>query len=168
MDIANLPAHVQAKLTNDPCSHPPLPDHVVYGALKRGKKTCSVPGDIPPKILVEFLPELTAPIAAIYREAIATHTWPDTYKKEYHLPIPKVPSPKSEDQLRNLGLTPFISKRLEWLLIQWIWPFISPHLDPDQLGGLPGCSVDHYLVLLLDFIHQKLDNLNRDHSAVLA
>ena len=168
LDIANLPAHVQAKLINDPCSHPPLPDHVVHEALKKGKKTCSVPGDIPPKILEEFLPELTSPIAAIYREAISTHTWPSPYKKEFHLPIPKVPTPKSEDELRNLGLTPFLSKRLEWLLIQWIWPFISPHLDPDQLGGLPGCSVDHYLVLLLDFIHKKLDNPNRDPTAVLA
>ena len=68
------------------------------------------------KILDEFLPELTAPVAAIYREAIATHTWPDPFKMEYHLPINKVPIPQSEEDLRNLGLTPFISKRLEWFL----------------------------------------------------
>ena len=55
------------------------------------------------KLLDEFLPELTAPVAAIYREAIASHTWPEPFKKEYHLPINKVPLPKSEDDLRNLG-----------------------------------------------------------------
>ena len=49
-------------------------DHTVYDGLKKGKKTCSVPGDIPTKILEEFLPELTTPIAAIYRESLATHT----------------------------------------------------------------------------------------------
>ena len=79
--------------------------------LKWVKKTCSVPGDIPIKILDEFLPEFTAPIAAIYREAVASYTWPESFKKEYHLPLNKVPVPQSEDDL--LGLTPFISKRLE-------------------------------------------------------
>ena len=64
----------QSKFTIDPSDHPSLPDHVVYNDLKTGKKTCSVPGDIPVKVIEEFLPELTTPIAAIYREAIATHT----------------------------------------------------------------------------------------------
>ena len=139
----------------------------MYEGLKKGKKTCSVPGDIPVKLLEEFLPELTAPVAAIYREAIATHSWPSSYKKEFHLPINKVPCPQSEDDLRNLGLTPFFSKRLEWFLIQWIWPYISPHIDVDQLGGLPGCSVNHYLILMLDFIHRKLDTNHRNPTAVL-
>ena len=168
LNIESLPAHVQAKLAHDPCSHPHLADHVVYEGLKRGKKTCSVPGDLPVKILNEFLPELTAPVAAIYREAIATHTWPDPFKKEYHLPINKVPIPQTEDDLRNLGLTPFFSKRLEWFLIQWIWPYISPHIDLDQLGGLPGCSVNHYLVQMMDFIHKNLDNGTKKPTAVLA
>ena len=69
--------------------------------------------------------------------------------------------------MRNLGLTPFISKRLEWFLIKWIWPFIEPHLDLDQLGGLPGCSVEHYLVLMLDFIHQNIDRSTKEPTAVL-
>ena len=38
----------------------------------------------------------------------------------------------------------------------------------DQLGGLPGCSVEHYLILLLDFIHKKLDSPAKDPTAVLA
>ena len=74
----------------------------------------------------------------------------------------------SEDDLRNLGLTPFFSKRLEWFLIQWIWPYIGHHIDLDQLGGLPGCSVEHYLVLMLDFIHKGLDNSKKNPTAVLA
>ena len=168
LNVGSLPDHVQAKLADDPCSHPHLADHVVHEGLKKGKKTCSVPGDLPTKIVDEFLPELTAPIAAIYREAIATHTWPEPFKKEYHLPIKKVPIPESEDDLRNLGLTPFFSKRLEWFLIQWIWPYISPHIDLDQLVGLPGCSVNHYLIQMLDFAHRNLDNNRNKPTAVLA
>ena len=168
IDIENLPERVKTKLSSDPCNHPYLTDQAVYEGLRKGKKTCSVPGDIPTKLLEEFLPELTAPVAAIYRAAIETHTWPDSYKKEHHLPINKVPYPQSEDDLRNLGLTPYFSKRLEWFLIQWIWPYISPHIDPDQLGGLPGCSVNHYLVLMIDFISKKLDAGQRNPTAVLA
>ena len=163
-----LPDHVKYKLESDPCSHPNLPDHIVYETLKKGKMTSGVPGDVPLKLLKEFLPEFTAPVAAIYREAISTHSWPSPYKQELHIPINKVPSPKSEDDLRNLGLTAFFSKRLEWLLIQWIWPFISPHIDVDQLGGLPGCSASHYLIQMLDFIHKKLDTNRNDQTALIA
>ena len=135
LSIHTLPERVKDKLAAAPCHHPHLADYVVYEGLRKGKKMCSVPGDIPIKILNEFLPEITTPVAAIYRECIETHTWPKPFKKEYHLPIGKVPHPQSEDELRNLGLTPFFSKRLEWFLIQWIWPFIEPHLDLDQLAG---------------------------------
>jgi hypothetical protein len=65
-------------------------------------------------------------------------------------------------------LTPFFSKRLEWFLIQWIWPYIEPHIDTDQLGGLPGCSVNYYLIQMLDFIHKKLDNGQKEPTAVLS
>ena len=98
---------------------------------------------------------------------MATHSWPKPFKKEYHLPINKVPQPQSEDDLRNLGLTPFLSKQLEWFLIQWIWPYIDHHIDLDQLGGLPGCSVEHYLILMLDFIHKNIDKNHKEPTAVL-
>ena len=86
LNVLDLPERVQAKLHDDPCQHPYLEDHIVYEGLKKGKKTCSVPGNIPLKILEEFLPELTAPIAAIYREAIASHSWPESYKKRIPYP----------------------------------------------------------------------------------
>ena len=37
-----------------------------------------------------------------------------------------------------------------------------------QLGGLPGCSVEHYLVLMLDFIHRNIDKSHQEPTAVLA
>ena len=38
----------------------------------------------------------------------------------------------------------------------------------DQLGGLPGCSVNHYLILMLDFIQKKLDTGHKKQTAVMA
>ena len=110
--------------------------------MKLSKKTDSVPGDIPKSILQEFLPEFSSPITAILREAVESHTWPDIYKKEYHLPLKKVPAPETEDQLRGIGMTAWISKQLERLLLDWIWPYLQPHLDPDQMGGEKGALLN--------------------------
>ena len=113
--------------------------------MKAAKITDSVPGDIPAAILKEFLPEFTTPITAIIKEAIETHTWPESFKKEYHVPIKKIPSPQSEDDVRGIGLTSWVSKQLERVVLKWIWPYLKPHIDPDQIGGIPGSSVNYYI-----------------------
>ena len=53
------------------------------------------------------------------------------------------------------------------VLIKWIWPYIYPHIDQDQLGGVPGCSVSHYLIKMIHFIYSNLDN-NKNPTAVIA
>ena len=167
LDVADLPDRVKTKLSTHICEHPVLHDFEIYNDLKHAKKTASTPLDVPIDILNEFLPELITPIAAIFREAIASHEWPMCYKQEWHLPIKKKQLPKSEDDLRTLGLTPFFSKRLEAILIKWIWPYIHPHLSPDQMGGVPGSSVVHYLTRMIYWILDKLDDNNKP-TAVLA
>ena len=47
LDTETLPYDVRAKLAGDPCEHPHLADHAVFEGLRRGKKTCIVPGNIP-------------------------------------------------------------------------------------------------------------------------
>ena len=42
-------------------------------------------------------------------------------------------------------------------MLNWIWPYIHPHLDPDQMGGRPGCSIEHYIVKMVHFILQSMD-----------
>ena len=111
--------------------------------MEQAKKTDTVPGDVPASILKEFLPEFATPVTAILKEAVRSHEWPDPYKKEYHVPIKKIPTPMTEDDIRGIGLTPWVSKQLERLVLNWIWPHIKPHMDPDQMGGIPGCSVEH-------------------------
>ena len=111
---------VQAKLEAAPCIHPPIEEHLVYQNTKEAKKTDSVPGDIPAKILKEFLPEFATPVTTILKNAVETHTWPEIYKKEYHLPLKKIPAPQNEDDIRGIGLTSFVSKQLERLVLNWI------------------------------------------------
>ena len=65
-------------------------------------------------------------------------------------------------------MTPYLSKRIENLLIKWIWKYIYPHIGDDQLGGLPGCSIVHYIIRMTDFILRNLDNSSKGPAAVIA
>ena len=154
----------QKKLNQGPCHHIDIQEHNIYQNMKASKKTDSVPGDIPKTVLQEFLPEFASPVTAILRESVQSHTWPDVYKKEYHLPLKKVPEPETEDHLRGIGMTAWISKQLERLLLDWIWPHLQPHLDPDQMGGRKGCSVEHYIVKMVHFI---LESMDKDRNAAV-
>ena len=167
LNLEELPDRVRLKLLVDPCDHPVFEEHEVYADLLTAKKTCSVPGDIPVSILNEFLPEFVNPITKIINATFSSHEWPTMFKKEFGIPIEKVPDPQCEDDLRSIGLTPFISKRMEKLLIKWIWKYIYPHIKPDQLGGLPGCSIVHYVIRMIDFILKHLDKNTKSPSAVL-
>ena len=166
--LDTLPERVQSKLAVDPCDHPTYLEHEIYLELLGTKKTCSVPGDIPIDILDEFLPEFSTPITAIINKSFSTHQWPSSFRKEFGIPINKIPIPETEDDLRSIGLTPYLSKRMEKLLIKWIWKYISPHIGLDQLGGLPGCSIVHYIIRMVDFILSNLDNSSKCPSAVIA
>ena len=57
---------------------------------------------------------------------------------------------------------------MERLLIKWIWRYLAPHIGLDQLGGLPGCSIVHYIVRMTDFILRSLDDSSKEPKAVLA
>ena len=112
------------------------------------------------------MPEFAYPVTAIIKEAVETHTWPDIFKKEYHIPLKKIPIPESEDDLRGIGLTNWVSKQLERYVLNWIWPYVQPQIDPDQMGGVPGCSIEHYIVKMLHFILTSMDG--SPNTAVLA
>ena len=85
---------------------------------------------------------------------------------EYQNPLPKVYPPSSEDELRNIAKTAFLSKVFESFLSDWLLPIVGPYLDPCQYG-LKGASISHYLIKLLQFIHEYLD-LKDPHAVVVA
>ena len=145
-DISTPWMDVQRKMDQSRCHHPVIMEHDIFENMKAAKKTDSVPGDISATILKEFLPEFATPVTAIIEEAIETHTWPEVFKKEFHVPIKKIPSPQTEDDVRGIGLTAWVSKQLERVVLKWIWPYLRSHIDPDQMGGVPGGSVENYII----------------------
>ena len=94
-----------------PNNAPILEEHEAYKLIKEAKTTkSSVPGDLPQKINNEFAVELAVPLTIIFNAAIQESTFPTSYKKEYQVPISKVPVPKDYDELRNLSCTMFSAK----------------------------------------------------------
>ena len=168
--LENFPPSIKAKLNagrND-LTKPVLEDWQVFEKLNKSKKPNSlVPGDLPVKLIREFMPELAKPIARIYNKITQSAEYPRQWVVEYQLAIPKVYPPLSEDDTRNIASTAYFSKQYESFIGDWIFPFIEPFMDPGQCGGLKGSSITHYLVKLLHFVHSYMD-LKQPHAVLLA
>ena len=78
----------------------------------------------------------------------------------------KEPNPVTEDQLRIISLTSFLSKVFEQFVMTWLLKYLGKIMDWGQYGGTKGCSTSHYLVDLVNYILYNQD-LNIPH-AVLA
>ena len=82
--------------------------------------------------------------------------YPSSGKLNTKIALAKVFPPETEDELRNISKTPFLSRVYESFVGGWLMPFIKPFLDPGQCG-LKGFSITHYLIKLLQFVHATLD-----------
>ena len=164
--VSELPANVKAHLaTSDINDVPILSLTAVYSRIIKTKKPKSiVEGDLPKKLVKECAHELAKPAQIIFNSITHSSNYPIKWKNEHQNPIPKIQPPETEDDLRNIAKTPFLSKVFEAFLSEWLLSFTKPHLHPNQCG-LKDSSINHYLIKLLHFVHQTLD-LKRP-SAVL-
>ena len=164
MDL--LPDRVKEKL-NSRSTPPIISELECYQKLIATKKPQSgVPGDMPSLITKEFSVELVKPLGILLNEIVQSTDWPQQWKVEYVTPIPKIPQPESEDDLRPIALTPFFSKVMEQFVVMWLLEIIGDKLDFRQYGGMKGNAVSHYLIELINFILFNQDS--KDPTAVLA
>ena len=105
-------------------------------------------------------------MSIIFNRITTTAEFPSQWKIENQIAIPKSYPPESEDDLRNIAKTPFLSKVYESIVGNWLIPIIQPFLDPGQCG-LKGSSITHYLIKLLHFVHSTLD-LKEPHAVLVA
>ena len=79
----------------------------IFTKLQKMKKSSSVPGDLPPRVLKSFLLEISTPVSKLVNSCLKNGTFPKKFKIETTVVIEKVRPPQSLDDLRNLGLTRF-------------------------------------------------------------
>ena len=168
LDLSTLPPNLQRYLAD--CSQkmaPRLSPSQVLTRITRAKKPNSqVPGDLPKKLVKSCANILAYPVSIIFNRITTTAEFPSQWKIENQIAIPKSYPPESEDDLRNLAKTPFLSKVYESIVGNWLIPIIQPFLDPGQCG-LKGSSITHYLIKLLHFVHSTLD-LKEPHAVLVA
>ena len=138
-----------------------LSEHQVYRHLSKIPVTKAPgPGDIPPRLLKEFAPELAKPYCDIFNASLREGVFPKRWKRAFAVPVPKVPTPNTLDDIRPVSLTPNPGKTLERIVAEEVWKTITPQLDPRQYGNVKGSSCLHYLVDYIDFVSSNVDKGN--------
>ena len=119
--------------------------HEVASMLKNSKKPKSqVEGDILPRLVGPNSDLLAIPLTYLYNKIISSGTWPEIWKSETVVTIPKVSSPPDLSKCRNLSCTPYFSKTLERFVFARLTEETT--LSNSQFGGRKGCGVDHFII----------------------
>ena len=167
LNISTLPPCIKSELSKL-YTIPILEEYYVHRKIVQARKpNGTVPGDLPPKVVKQFPVELSIPATILYNKSLQSGQYPRQWIVEHANPIPKTLPPTSEECLRLISVTPFLSKVYESILGDWVLLIVDPYLDPSQCGGLRGSSTSHYLIRILQFIHSNLDK-PQPHAVIMA
>ena len=146
----------------------PLPEinpYLIYlKIMSIKKKTSTVTGDIPMKLIKYCAEELSFPLYDIYLRALVFGEYPDVYKVEIVTPAPKVYPTETLKDLRKIAGTPNFSNIFEGILAEVMIEDMKPTRDPSQYGNSKGVSTQHYLIKMIDRILTVLDNNNQQEA----
>ena len=141
---------------------PILEEYQVYEFLKRIKtNTSTVKNDIPAKLIKEFACELAKPLTDIINTMVRLGQFPDIWKLEMVLPVPKVFPTLSMNDLRKIAGLKNLSKITEKIISEWLISDMSDLRDKSQYGNEKGVSVNHYLI---NMIHEILTGVDVNTS----
>ena len=136
------------------------PDMVISRVKETKKPKSTVPGDIPPNLIMQVIRTLAGPLSWIYNDVPRFEVWPSSWRKEYQTIIPKKSNPESFADVRNLLCTNFFSKILESFVIDSLKHEVE--FSELQYGGLKGTGADNFLCE----VYNVLETLENPGSAV--
>ena len=104
LNINQLPLRVLENLDRKDNNIPWFTEEGVYEILLSAKNPrSSVSGDLPCQLLIEFLPELAKPITLLWNKILATSQYPEAWKKETTVVIPKKSPPSGKGKSKTLN-----------------------------------------------------------------
>ena len=83
--------------------------------------------------------------------------WPEQLLTEFEVPLEKQKPAKDESESRIILCTNKFNVVFEKQVIIWLMKYVKHKLDPDQLGGMKGSSISHYLIEMTNFILYNQD-----------
>ena len=106
LNVNNLPPNIQEYLGNPVLNTAPeLSNFDVFEKLVKAKKPkSSVPGDLPRKLTQQFPFELAIPVTKMFNKISNSKDYPEQWKIERQIPIPKINPPKSESSEQGLRI----------------------------------------------------------------
>ena len=137
-------------------------NYEVAAALKKFKKPKGlVACDIFPDLSTLYADILAIPLTRIFNEGFKRGEWPEIWRQETAVIIPKCRQPESMSDLRNLSCTPVYSKLMESFVLERIKK--ETKIRPSQYGGIKGRGTTHYL---WDLWNEVLEGLEEKNSAI--
>ena len=125
--------------------------------LKSIKKTKSVvKGDITPTLVTKFSDILAIPLTDIFNQVIKHWEWPDLWRRETVIVIPKKSSLESLAECQNLSCTPLFSKALEMIVLERLKK--ETCFRASRYGGQKRCGADNFLVQVWEDILSGLED----------
>ena len=113
--------------------------------------------EIPPKF-VKLSKCITSPLLTkLFNKCIKQETFPNSFKIAHVIPIPKVSSPKSFDDLRPISLLPAFAKIFETKMTKFLDK--NKIITPSQFGFRTNSSIELAITTLY---HKLLTNLNEN------
>ena len=125
---------------------------------KMKTNTSTVKDDIPAKILKEFAPELSEPMAHILNSMVESGIYPNCWKLEIVTPVAKKYPPSDLDDLRKISGLKNLSKIAEKMLGQFLIADMAATRDLSQYGNQKKMGVNHYLINMIHEILVSVDS----------
>ena len=145
------------------------PLQVLYQLLKLKVKKSTGPHDIPPEIILEYAEFLCVPLSHILSTCVKRGEYPQIWKVESQIPIPKEYPVTNIEGLRNISILKNFSKVAETMLSSIMVSDMKENMDKSQFGNCKGVFVQHYQMKMIHTILLKLDtNSKGDTFAVIA
>ena len=115
------------------------------------------PDSIPLRVLSECAVELAPSLNALYNLSLSTGSFPARWKHAHITPISKNESKNLVNNYRPISLLNSVSKILERLVFDKVYPIVNPLNSPNQHGFMRKRSVQSQLISNYDIIGNDLD-----------
>ena len=91
------------------------------------------------------------------RDSFVNRSWPNIWKRETVVPIPKIPTPLGMGDIRPISMTTLWSKIMESYIASYTLLETGKNWKNNQHGGRKGSSTDHVLIEIWDKILHDLE-----------
>ena len=152
----NLPevnVHMNSNLSNIVFS-----ENDVFQVLKKlDINKGSGPNDVPLRVLDQCAAELTPSLTALFNMSMSTCALPDSWKHAFVVPIHKKGDKCKADNYRPISLLNGVSKIMERLVFNHVYPFVYPMINSAQHGFIKNRSATSQMLDMYSSIGKNLD-----------